>query len=74
MGAIGTRLSLRPLIKKGRNEEQASGETSRENANVCQSSLRAKRSNPLARTRGAMYCFVAFAPRNDDVAGSAPNR
>ena len=35
MGAIGTRLSLRPLFKTGRNEEQSSDKSCRENAEVC---------------------------------------
>ena len=35
MGAIGTRLSLRPLLKRGRNEQQGSGKTCRENVDVC---------------------------------------
>ena len=34
MGAIGTRLSLRPLFKRGRNEMQSSDDSCRENANL----------------------------------------
>ena len=34
-GAACTRLSLRPLSVRGRNEQQSSGESCRENAEMC---------------------------------------
>src|SRR5882757_4586680 len=66
-GAACTRLSLRPLFKRGRNDKQNSGKSCRENEAVCPASLRAKRSNPFLHICGAMDCLVRFAPRNDDV-------
>ncbi len=76
----GTRPSLRPSFM-GVTREQNSGETRREDVEVClrdetpvgratlllhTPSLRAQRSNPESLRSGSLDCFVARAPRNDE--------
>src|SRR5215510_3535605 len=67
-GAVGARLSLRPLSTKRDNEivklgrKRAAGMITHVSP-----SLRAKRSNPALPQERKLDCFVAIAPRNDGV-------
>src|SRR6266516_6783836 len=65
-GAEGTRLSLRPLRFRGHRRSHHFGRLAPRECEgmscrmiACESSLRAKRSNPSLRARRAMDCFVA---------------
>ena len=76
-GAVGARLSLRPLFERGTTNCKTQAKLCRENENACLSTVIASdlSAEALAKAEakqssfaatGKLDCFVAVAPRNDD--------
>jgi hypothetical protein len=69
MGAIGTRLSLRPLFKKRANEMQSSGKSCRENAKLRPIHTYHRPACAQSRTCQARRSFSGGGKPGDDTEG-----
>src|SRR5262249_32894838 len=70
-GAVGARLSLRPLFGRGTTNCKTQAHPRRGNGDVCLlPSVRAKRSNPASRSWRQAGLLRRFAPRNDGVSSA----